>query len=302
LKVGLFFEGWIDSVASITVGGHTIAPDVSTSRIIRLVLPVDPSTPLEAGAVTSAELADGAVTNPKVATDAIDTAKIAPGAVTDAEVNDVGAGKVTEDLSTGGSGLAFVDPDFLDNPGGGSRRPNQLRHSSGNLSADDAEDARARAQGGLTGAGNVKPGTLIGGDSGVLTASQTEDGADRARFGFDVEPRLIVDIHDGSVTILDISVQELFQLQLMGTVEVGSTSPENANTTRAAVVRAMEMIDVITGDMKVAGDVEEGVSGMSDGATVFGVTVQGDDLAVISDDAPGGGGGTGDTGGGDPEP
>ena len=106
------------------------------------------------------------------------------------------------------------------------------------------------------------------------------------------------DLRDGGTTIIDTSARELDLGTVLDAVSVG-TAPdgETANRIRSGAVRGMNAID---GSYRIAGDIEEGVTGVGDGVSSWGMSVAGDGDPVLGDSGQGGGGGTGE--GGEPDP
>lgn len=85
------FVAFDTELASITIGGQTIASNVATNQVIRLQFAADPTSPIEPAAIGTTELADDAVTTAKIAAGAVGTTELAAGAVTNPKI---GAGAV----------------------------------------------------------------------------------------------------------------------------------------------------------------------------------------------------------------
>lgn len=105
-------------------------------------------------------------------------------------------------------------------------------------------------------------------------------------------------VRDGSTLLIDVENWEVENIAtLLDGVDIAATNPVQAGPARAGIVRARNAID---SSYRLAGDIEEGVTGTSDGVSSWGLNVPGTGSGspMYADAGAGGGGGTGE--GGDP--
>lgn len=233
------------------------------------------------------------------------------------QIESLDAVKVTEDSARG-----FVHPTYTN----ASRQPNKLRRSAADVSAEDVMDL-TKEDSDDVGEGTTKlfVGSAGGGDmddikdTGItytkplksfmssnrpfklwrVTGAEdfdADDGAKQSEVQDNIGGLGSPDLRDGSTMVVDVQNREVENIvTLLDGVDLAATNPVQVGPARAGIIRARNAID---SSYRLAGDIEEGVSGVSDGVSTFGIKVDGSGVDLYADSGTGGGGGTG--AGGDP--